>query len=227
MVLPHDPPRVLRARPADLPAVRSVLARALAPDPLMDWIFGSHPRREAAVAAFLWGAVEAYALAGTTWLAMDGERRVGAAAWSVPGTEAPVPDGHTELPGRAMLDLLLPAEQAARVRSGFEAMHGQLPDEPHALLHLLGVDADRRGQGVGAALVDASVPDDLAAHVNTTVDANVRFYEARGFTHVSAVRLGARGPLMHGLRRPALSPATHPRSPSSVADRAADASAGR
>ena len=193
------------ARPVDLPAARSVLARALAPDPLMDWIFGAHPQREEAVAAFLWGAVEAYVLAGTTWLAMDGERVIGAAAWSVPHTQLPALDGGPTLPGRSMPDLLLPDAQLAVVRSGFAAMRGQLPDEPHALLHFLGVDAGRRGRGTGTTLVDtalAAIPAGLPAHVNTTVDVNVRFYEARGFVHLSAVRLGERGPVMHALRRP-------------------------
>ncbi|WP_456788818.1 GNAT family N-acetyltransferase [Cellulomonas sp. P5_C5] len=198
-------PRVRPAVPADLPAVRSVLARALARDPLMDWIFGDHPHREAAVATFLWAPVETYTLAGTTWLALDDERAVGAAAWSVPGTAPVAADGGPATPGRSMLDLLLPAERVASIRSGFEAMSGQLPDEPHALLHLLGVDADQRGRGTGAALVSAALdtlPAGLPAHVNTTVDANVRFYEARGFVRVGSVRLGERGPVMHGLRHP-------------------------
>lgn len=208
------PVHVRRARPADLPAARSVLARALAPDPLMDWIFAGHPHREAAVAAFLWAPVEAYVVAGTVWLATDGTRAVGAAAWSVPGTGSSGADGGPALPGDTMGALLLPAEHLAVVRRGFTAMHGQLPDEPHALLHLLGVDADRRGQGIGASLVGsalAELPGDLPAHVNTTVDANVRFYEARGFAHVSAVRLGDRGPTMHALRRPAARPGVGPR----------------
>ena len=196
---------VRRAHHDDLPAIRPVLARALAADPLMDWIFGPHPRREAAVAAFLWGPVEAYALAGTVWLAMAGEQAVGAAAWSVPGTQKQATDGGADLPGRSMLDLLLPERHAARVRAGFESMHGRLPDEPHALLHLLGVDADRRGRGIGGALIRAglaAIPADLPAHVNTTVEANVRLYESHGFLHVSSVRLGDTGPHMHGLRRP-------------------------
>ena len=105
-----------------------------------------------------------------------------------------------------MVDLLLPEDHVALVRSGFAAMHGQLPDEPHALLHLLGVDADRRGQGIGGALIEAglaAIPADLPAHVNTTVEANVRLYESHGFVRVSSVRLGEQGPVMHGLRRPA------------------------
>lgn len=198
--------QVRRAQPADLPAVRAVLARALAADPLMGWIFGDHPRREAAVAAFLWAPIETYTLAGTTWLALDGERAVGAAAWSVPGPTPAAADGGPATPGREMIDLLLPAEHVARVRAGFEAMRGQLPDEPRALLHLLGVDADRRGQGIGASLVRTAVdelPVDLPAHVNTTLDSNVRFYQAQGFTLVSAVWLGTQGPVMHALRHPA------------------------
>ncbi|WP_258725154.1 GNAT family N-acetyltransferase [Cellulomonas sp. NS3] len=210
-----DAVRVRRAGPADLPATRSVLARALAPDPLMDWIFAGHPHREAAVAAFLWAPIEAYVVAGTVWLATDGTRAVGAAAWSVPAAAgATAADGGPVLPGDAMGALLLPPEHLAVVREGFAAMHGQLPDEPHALLHLLGVDADRRGEGIGVALVAsalAELPGDLPAHVNTTVDANVRFYEARGFVHAGAVRLGERGPTMHALRRPAAGPAVGPR----------------
>lgn len=197
--------RVRRAEPADLPAARSVLARALAPDPLMDWIFRAHPQREAAVAAFLWPAIEDYVLAGTVWLALDGERAVGAGAWALPATRPVGADGGPALPGRAMSSLLLPEEHLATVRSGFGAMDGQLPDEPHALLHFLGVDTDRRGRGVGVALVEtalAELPGELPAHVDTTVDANVRFYEARGFAYVSGVRLGESGPVMHALRRP-------------------------
>lgn len=203
----HDAnePHIRRAMPADLPVIRAVLARALAPDPLMDWIFGPHRRREAAVAAFLWGPVEAYTAAGTVWLAVAGEQAVGAAAWSVPGTQPSAPSGPADLPGRSMLDLLLPEEHVALVRAGFESMHGQLPDEPHALLHLLGVDADRRGQGIGGALIDAglaAIPADVPAHVNTTVEANVRLYESHGFVRVNSVRLGDTGPHMHALRHP-------------------------
>ncbi|NUU19708.1 GNAT family N-acetyltransferase [Cellulomonas humilata] len=200
------PSHVRPARATDLPATRAVLARALAHDPLMDWIFGSHPRREAVVAAFLWAPIEAYTLAGTAWLVIDDERAVGAAAWSVPVTQPTAADGGPELPGRAMVDLLVPADHVALVRSGFAAMHGQLPEEPHALLHFLGVDADRRGQGIGGTLIEAglaAIPADLPAHVNTTVDANVRLYESHGFVRVSSVRLGEQGPVMHGLRRPA------------------------
>jgi GNAT superfamily N-acetyltransferase len=211
MVVSHDAiedestAHVRRAGPADLATIRGVLARALAPDPLMDWIFGGHPRREAAVAAFLWDPVEAYTVAGTVWLSVEGERAVGAAAWSAPWTPPPAVHDGADLPGRSMLDLLLPEDHAALVRSGFGAMRGQLPEEPHALLHLLGVDADRRGHGIGGSLIEAglaAIPGNLPAHVNTTVEANVRLYEAHGFARVSSVRLGERGPLMHALRRP-------------------------
>lgn len=201
--------QIRRARPADLAATRTVLARALAHDPLMDWIFGLRADRSAAVAAFLWGAIEEYVLAGNAWLAVDDRRAVGAAAWRVPGTEAAGADGGPALPGPSTLGLLLPADRVVLVREGFAAMHGLLPDEPHALLHFLGVDADRRGFGLGAALVEAGlarVPDHLPAHVNTTLESNVAFYVARGFTHVGGVRLGPRGPLMHGLRRAARHP---------------------
>ena len=179
----HDavPVQVRRAQPADLPAIRSVLALVLlAHDPLMDWIFGAHPRREEAVAAFLWAPIESYTVAGTTWVSVVAGRAVGAAAWSVPNAPPAAVDGGPALPGRSMVDLLLPPEHVATVRAGFQAMQGQLPDEPHALLHLLGVDADHRGRGVGAALVAtalAAIPADLPAHVNTTVDTNVRFDE--------------------------------------------------
>lgn len=201
--------RVRRAEPADLPAARTVLARALAHDPLMDWIFGLRADRSAAVSAFLWAGVEGYVLAGTTWLAVDDRRAVGAAAWRVPGTEATGADGGPPLPGPSILGLLLPSDRVVMVREGFEAMRGQFPDEQHVLLHFLGVDADRRGFGIGASLVEAGLaagPDHLPAHVNTTLDANVRFYRARGFEQVGSVRLGDRGPLMHGLRRPARRP---------------------
>jgi GNAT superfamily N-acetyltransferase len=200
---------IRRAQPRDLPAVRTVLARALADDPLMDWIFGTIPHRPSALALFLWQAIERYVLAGTAWLAIADGRAVGAAAWRVAGTDATGADAGDTLPGQHVLELMVGPEHAAVTRDGFGEMR-ELPEpEPSALLHLLGVDADRRGTGIGRALLAAGVdaaPPGFGAHLHTTLEENVRFYESCGFVHGGAVRLGDAGPMMHLLVRGAAAP---------------------
>ena len=147
-------------------------ARGIRPSSRLDAILreASEPEPSSSRTRWMIGAGVAAAaavVAGTVWLATDGPRAVGAAAWSVPlAAGSHGADGGPVLPGEAMGELLLSVEHLALVRAGFTAMHGQLPDEPHALLHLLGVDADRRGEGIGAALVEAALaelPGDLPA----------------------------------------------------------------
>ena len=197
------PVEIRRAEPRDLPAVRTVLARALADDPLMDWIFAATENRPAAVAVFLSGAIERYVLVGTTWVAVDGGRAVGAAAWRVAGTDAIGPDAGDPLPGERTLALLIDPARVAAIREGFGAMADLAVPDPSAFLHVLGVDADRRAEGIGRALLTAgldALPAGLGAHLNTTLESNVRFYERCGFVHDGALRLGD-GPLMHSLVR--------------------------
>lgn len=197
------PLEIRRAEPRDLPAVRTVLARALADDPLMDWIFGVTDNRPGAVAVFLSAAIERYVVAGTTWLAVDDGHAVGAAAWRVPGTDAVGADAGDPMPGEHTLALLMDPARVPAIRAGFAAMADLAVPEPSALLHFLGVDDDRRGEGIGRALLDAglaAIPAGVGAHLNTTLESNVRFYERCGFVHDGAVRLGD-GPLMHSLVR--------------------------
>src|SRR4051794_26062203 len=113
---------IRRAEPRDLPAVRTVLAGALADDPLMAWIFGTTPHRPSAVAVFLSQAIERYVLAGTVWLAIVGGRAVGGATWRVPGTAPAGADAGDTLPGQHVLELIVGRERAAVVRDGFAAM---------------------------------------------------------------------------------------------------------
>ncbi|GIJ00406.1 hypothetical protein Slu03_27830 [Sediminihabitans luteus] len=203
--------RVRRAEPHDLPAVRTVLAAALATDPMMRWVFPGDEPRPDAVAAWLAPAVEGYVLAGSAYVAEtfgtaegDGPRVVGAAAWQVPTptTAGPLP---AYLPGaRVLLAELVGAEHADAVLTGIASTRSQRPEAPHPYLHLLGVDAGARRRGVATELVQAGLAElapDGHAVVETMAEANLGFYERLGFVRRAHGSLGAGAPDKHTLER--------------------------
>lgn len=182
----------------DVPAVRTLLARAFADDPMMRWVFPA-PRfpdsaaRAEAVAAYVGPHVERYLTALTGGLLVERDGALSAAAlWRGPDEDLATPGA---LPTSAgLLTALVGQEHAATVAVGFAAERAVRPTGPHAYLHYLAVDADHRGRGDARRLVEeglarASVAG-LPALVETTNPANVPLYEHLGFTVAASVPLG-------------------------------------
>lgn len=189
---------VRAATPEDVPAVRTLLARAFADDPMMRWMFPA-PRfpdaaaRAEALAAYLGLHVERYLTALTGGLVVERAGAITAAAlWRRPDEDLATP---AVLPtSSGLLTALIGPEHAATVAAGFAAERAVRPTGPHAYLHYLAVDADHRGQGDARRLVDAGLArasaDGLPALVETTNPANVPLYEHLGFAVAASVPLG-------------------------------------
>ncbi len=182
----------------DVPAVRTLLARAFADDPLMRWMFPAPGFPDAAaraevIAAYVGLHVERYLTALTGGLVVERDGVLTAAAlWRGPDEDLATPG---TLPTSAgLLTALVGAEHVATVAAGFAAERAVRPTGPHAYLHYLAVDADHRGRGDARRLVDAGLARasaaGLPALVETTNPANVPLYEHLGFEMVASVPLG-------------------------------------
>ncbi len=185
---------------ADITALeaRTVLARAFDDDPLMVWFFPDDEVRPHACAAMFGLFAEHYLAAGRVDVVRRGAP-VAVAMWQWPGNQEEDGSADEGLPSMGgLMSALMGPDRAAGI-GGAMAVLGQLrPSQPHAYLHLLGVDPGCRGEGLGGKLIDQGIAAARAAGLVTCLDtmnpANVPFYEAHGMSVRHEVPLPDGGP---------------------------------
>jgi GNAT superfamily N-acetyltransferase len=165
---------------AERAALAAVLAGAFQDDPVWEWICPDPVRRRRHLAGLFAQVVRPHLARGTVWTTDDHE---GAAVWAAPGQWKARPAD--------ALRSLVPAVRAvgltnARARLGaLPAMERGHPDEPHWYLEILGARADRRGRGVGSALMAPMVErcdeEGLPAYLESSKRENLAFYHRFGF----------------------------------------------
>jgi ribosomal protein S18 acetylase RimI-like enzyme len=180
--------------PGPTPAgARTVLARAFTDDPLMAWFFPDPDARPHACAALLGLFAEHYLRAGRVD-ALGGPVPQAVAMWRWPVGDEEPGDVLPTVPG--LMTALMGVDRAARIGSAMSVVPEHRPPEPHAYLHVLGVDPAVRGRGLGGEVLErglaAARAAGLVACLETMNAANVPFYVRHGF----AVR--AEIPLAHG-----------------------------
>jgi GNAT superfamily N-acetyltransferase len=88
--------------------------------------------------------------------------------------------------------------RAAQLGSAFSMIAEVRTPEPHAYLHLLGVEPELQGRGLGAEVMApglaATREAGLPACLDTMNPANVPFYESHGLVVRHEIRLAAGGP---------------------------------
>lgn len=162
-------------------ALAAVVSRALASDPFVGWLVGTHDGVEKRRALYVDLMLRRVCLAFdavTTTGACDG-----AAAW-VPPHAQPLPFGMRLAILPAMVRFVGLGRLAA-VSAATATIELERPRVPHWHLALLGVEPERQRRGVGLALLapvlarcDAAR---LVAHAETSRGENVSFYERAGF----------------------------------------------
>jgi GNAT superfamily N-acetyltransferase len=183
----HEP------RPAqaqDVPAVRTVLARAYDGNPLLRWVFPDDATRPDATAMWLGPAIEQYLAVGLVHVVELDGRVVGVAAWRFgravsPPTTLPTPAG--------ALAALVGRQRAAEVLAALAGTRDLAPASatPLPYLNYLAVDPDHQGHGHGGRLVRAgwaSVGEE--SWLGTTDPTNVPFYERLGYSTFARRNLG-------------------------------------
>jgi ribosomal protein S18 acetylase RimI-like enzyme len=101
------------------------------------------------------------------------------------------------------MSALMGAQRAARIGAAMSVISTLRPPEPHAYLHVLGVDPAVRGRGLGGEVLeqglDAARAAGLLACLETMNPDNVPFYVRHGFAVRHEVRLPHGGPTVWAL----------------------------
>lgn len=179
------------AREDDLPAVRSVLARAFIDDPQLKWVLAPG-----------FAALEAFFEVTTNKLTFPfgevlcDEHHRGAALWTPPGKfEIAWYQQLVNVPTWARAIGWLRLIPILRATSVLTDAH---PKEPHYYLFAIGVDAQHRGKGLAAELIEPVLAKcdatGTAAYLEASTPELVPLYARFGFRAQREIRLGGDGP---------------------------------
>jgi ribosomal protein S18 acetylase RimI-like enzyme len=192
-----------KATRADASAVTRTLVRAFATDPVVDWFVRGDARRPQALATWFDFAVTRLGLRGDeTWMSAD----AGAVAlWIPPPQDVMQMSALEEIAALPMFLSVVSFARLARMqrlRTAFDAHH---PKNRHWYLFFLAVDPDAQGQGLGSAILKATLERiDArceAAYLEASSEKNVPLYLRYGFEIVSEFRPEPAGPRLWGMWR--------------------------
>ena len=169
----------------DLPAVSRVLARAFDDSPVTTWIVPSTRLRPLALRSFFGSGARDAHRNGRVWVALDGDRVVGASVWLPPGT---YPMAATrELRSSWPILRLFPIAPASLRRAlRYQAAAARVhPKVEHWYLVAIGVEPTLQGSGVGTRLLApglaAADAEGLPAYLETEKERNLPFYGRHRF----------------------------------------------
>jgi GNAT superfamily N-acetyltransferase len=177
---------------ADLDALAETMALAFYADPVWGWAFPDPDRRLEQHRA-VWGLSIASAL-DYGWVRVADAGAV--AVWIPPGLPELKPEDERRL-GPLLAELL--GDGAARVLDTFARFDRAHPaDRPHYYLSLLATHPDRRGRGLGMALLAENLAridaEGAPAYLESTNPANHRRYETVSFAKSGEFHLAEDGP---------------------------------
>lgn len=192
----------VHATAADLPAVTRVLTAAFADDPVMRWTFAPAADPGAGLRAMFELMIDEYFWRGHLYVVSDTKGVAGAALWSPPDRDVLQDARLEELFARLAPHL---GDELVPRLAELGRTHEHRPAEPHLYLGILGVDPGRQSKGHGAALLAPTLAEcdrmGLLAHLESSNERNIPFYERHGFEVVEAYRCGGDGPLMTMMSR--------------------------
>jgi ribosomal protein S18 acetylase RimI-like enzyme len=187
-----------RSRLGHVATVLPSVVRAFMDDPLYRWLVPERTRRHDALADIFSLTLERAALAGEVDIDPTGRA---VAAWT--GPDRALLDDPT--PFVDLLERWAPCRLDAAI-AGAVGTDAATPRGARTL-HLLAVDPDVQGRGVGRALLaprlDMAMNADEAVVLSTSNPDNLGFYGRLSFVQVAAVPVADGGPTMYVLlRRP-------------------------
>jgi GNAT superfamily N-acetyltransferase len=169
----------------------AVLARAFQHDPLYSYILAKPDERRSRTPAMFTAVVRYSMLYGDCTTTRD---LAGVACWLRPGRTT-VTLWRIVRAGLGLQTSVARFSAPARQRflsvMGYaEETHKRLMTRPHWYLWALGVEPDCQGQGIGTAILrpvlERADRDGTPCYLETQTEANVRFYERRGFAVLEA-----------------------------------------
>lgn len=194
-----------RATEADAAAVARSLARSFADDPVVTYFVRDDAGRPRAMQAWFDFAVRRYGLRGNElWMSEDARA---VALWLPPPQDVMNMSALEELSLVPLLLNVVGVSRLARLNRLRAAVGAHHPTAPHAYLFFLGVDPDCQGQGLGSAILGATLaPLDASgtdAYLESSNIKNVPLYQRHGFEITSEFRPEPSGPQIWGMWRKA------------------------
>ena len=195
-----------RATAADSNGVIDVFTAAFATDPVMSWIGRRDAKRDQGRRAMFRYLVEKLGLAGNElWTAAD----YSAAALWVPPERAdlkqPWWDEVTMIPTIVSFTGLSGLGRVDAFRKAADKHHPK--SRPHFYLMTIGVDPRFQGQGLGSALLDATLAiidaKGLPTYLESSNEKNVPLYKRHGYEVTSEFRAAPGAPPLWGMWREA------------------------
>ena len=177
----------------------ATLSEAFHHDPVFEWVYPDESHRRIAVPHFFGVLVEQFATRHQVRTTVDVD---GVALWLPPGEEL-----LTEATADPVVNELVEAAGPAAERLGetMAVLEEHHPHEPHWYLGFLGVHPAAQGEGLGSALLRATlVGVDVcgdAAYLEATSPDNRRLYERHGFEVVRELPLPGGGPSLFAMWR--------------------------
>lgn len=175
------------ATPDDLAGMAETLALAFHDDPVVCWLFGDEPPRPMRFSRrFFTTEGRRHLRHQTVYTADD---HPGAAYWDPPGHWKTSPIDILRLAPVMARGIGRRSSKALQGLNRMEAVHAEQPD--HYYLAMLGTRPDRRGEGIGAALMEPVLSicdrDGVGAYLESSKESNVPYYQRHGFTVVGEV----------------------------------------
>lgn len=171
--------QVRAAGEADLEHVTETLWLAFQDDPLWGWAFPEHAMLEP------WWRFLVTAALRHRWVWLLGDYAA-VSVWIPPGRDELTHAQERQVEGLLWGLLGSRAAQVIELLACFDAAHPR--DQPHYYLSLLGTRPDRRGHGLGMALLAENLARidrrQMPAYLESSNPENVARYEAKGFAPI-------------------------------------------
>jgi ribosomal protein S18 acetylase RimI-like enzyme len=194
-----------RATPGDVPRIARLFAEIFAHDPVFDWLVRNGDARELALQRFFGWILESRAVPhGETWITADG---LAAAAWIPPNMQETSPRLADDL---RMLPVILRLTGLPRLTRGAAmaaAMEDAHPKVPYFYLAFIGVARHVQGNGIGSAMLRATLARadaaGASAYLENSNPRNLKLYERAGFSVTREIRARRDAPPVFAMWRPA------------------------
>lgn len=179
---------VIALPPSQIKQACVVMARAFQDDPLFCYLIPDDTRRARLLPSFHSITIRYAMRYGKVYTTPQVD---GVACWLPPGRTTPTWLGtlRAALHGAPVSFGLSGLRRYLPIGNYTEKIHAQVAPGPHWYLWELGVDPSRQHQGIGGQLMqpilERAARDNLPCYLETMNEANVPFYEKRGFTVVS------------------------------------------
>jgi GNAT superfamily N-acetyltransferase len=185
--------QVRRATASDIDAAVETITQAFQDDPMWGWAFSDSGQRPAQYRRWWRLYVASATRYDWTWLADDA---AAVAVWIPPGGVELTDEDEASMEP-LLRDLIGPwTDTVLEGLHGFDTAHPR--EEDHYYLSLLGTRTDRRGEGIGMALLRESLAvidtERMPAYLESTNPANNRRYESVGFVDIGTFAMPDDGP---------------------------------